>query len=1092
MLRNKIHLFIPALVALILTAAPTAFALQSRDRVAQGNNVGLEVSLSSTIWNGTSQFPKGSGNLIPTFEGGWGHVLAVVRDKNGDGLKEDTLYGGGRARSMSGQNNSLESYSELQALYDAGERMSQASSRIEHNRVWTSLDAEDLASWPPEFREGRSASGAPILHGAETIVARLGDAFNSSFAGSNAPRGADFEYTMYFLNFAESNNMVYGKLFIRNMSEYLKWNDNAGFTGQVASTPDGQNWNFVLCYNTNYFGIGTTAVSMDEGWAFQPRQGIEVMVDYNGMESGFTNGGVAFHVGHVPLRLPMFKDQQIVLSGHHCARFGSEFGGPVAKDVYGLADAGLVYRASLGELLSPSEVETTAQQMYGGQINPFTGRPIWGWPGTMRPTDQYYDSWLWGRMGRFQYTTYGEFRDFGPRDSTSYDFALMFVYPKNAPMVLKQTDLANLYDPAVQVGMENMSYYAEVAQVVYEGGYILPETPVPPPLTIIPGDRQVTITWSNINLNTPDAYYGFLQQHPELDPNGLYRQYDFEGYRLYRSFVGPSDSHSEQIWEGNLTNGSVAFSYVDRWDADQPYYRLRDGLRVWYALVPYDRNYDPAQQIYFSLPDPASGKTWNRPREGMYTVTPRSDASNYRPAELKAISFEGSGATVQPAGVNFATLSGQKDADGNGWITQTPVFLAPAATITLTPVIDEKITQDFSVYLGCTDWGPNGYRAGRRYVSLLDASGNVLDNSAPHLRARSGGGNSKVAFNGGMSSDGATYALAGQFDSQRTGTFQTQIETGGYTGADVGFAALRWGMSVSNPYYSDEAWVALVRTGQYKISWKSSGSGVSVDVVDNVRGVNIPFSPYIDGGGWGFCPTGTGPYDFHDELGVVWGGDDNEKTPQADRSNLLVETLPAGNTEEFNLFVGGQFFNFANVSSMPAAGAVMTVTTAFGAWNSDNTAFTQEPGPMYLGDRWKIDVQGFTMNKEDIDLGKIKVVPNPYIASSVLDLSPLSRRIEFVNLPDRCTIRIYTLGGNLVNVLNHIGSNRFGWGNYTDYDKVLQDNSAEAFAGYDNHSGTEPWNLRNRFGQTVASGLYFFHVTDARGKEFTGKFYVIN
>jgi len=119
-------------------------------------------------------------------------------------------------------------------------------------------------------------------------------------------------------------------------------------------------------------------------------------------------------------------------------------------------------------------------------------------------------------------------------------------------------------------------------------------------------------------------------------------------------------------------------------------------------------------------------------------------------------------------------------------------------------------------------------------------------------------------------------------------------------------------------------------------------------------------------------------------------------------------------------------------------------------------------------------------------------VPNPYLASSWLDLSPSSRRIEFVNLPSRCTIRIFSLGGHLVNVLNHIGANRHGWGNYADWDRLDNQNQPRVFTGYDNHGGTEPWNLRNRFGQTVASGLYFFHVTDQRGETHTGKFYIVN
>jgi hypothetical protein len=132
------------------------------------------------------------------------------------------------------------------------------------------------------------------------------------------------------------------------------------------------------------------------------------------------------------------------------------------------------------------------------------------------------------------------------------------------------------------------------------------------------------------------------------------------------------------------------------------------------------------------------------------------------------------------------------------------------------------------------------------------------------------------------------------------------------------------------------------------------------------------------------------------------------------------------------------------------------------------------------------------MDSKDADLSKIRVVPNPYLASSFLDLSPNSRRIEFVNLPDRCTICIYSLAGNLVNVLNHIGNNRVGWGNYTDWDRLDQNSQPRQFTGYDNHGGTEAWNLRNRFGQTVASGLYFYHVTDARRKTHVGRFYIIN
>ena len=63
------------------------------------------------------------------------------------------------------------------------------------------------------------------------------------------------------------------------------------------------------------------------------------------------------------------------------------------------------------------------------------------------------------------------------------------------------------------------------------------------------------------------------------------------------------------------------------------------------------------------------------------------------------------------------------------------------------------------------------------------------------------------------------------------------------------------------------------------------------------------------------------------------------------------------------------------------------------------------------------------------------------------------RRIYFMNLPPQCTIRIYTVTGDLVQTLTH--------------DSTVDD-------------GQEPWNLVSRDGMDVAFGIYLFHV-DAPG-----------
>jgi len=93
-------------------------------------------------------------------------------------------------------------------------------------------------------------------------------------------------------------------------------------------------------------------------------------------------------------------------------------------------------------------------------------------------------------------------------------------------------------------------------------------------------------------------------------------------------------------------------------------------------------------------------------------------------------------------------------------------------------------------------------------------------------------------------------------------------------------------------------------------------------------------------------------------------------------------------------------------------------------------------------------------------LDNIYVVPNPYVGSNEIEpANKLSgqnrgeRRIYFENLPTKCTIRIYTLSGELVTTLDHE-------------------------AGFDN--GREFWNLLNDDGFSVAYGVYLAHI-DAPG-----------
>ena len=84
------------------------------------------------------------------------------------------------------------------------------------------------------------------------------------------------------------------------------------------------------------------------------------------------------------------------------------------------------------------------------------------------------------------------------------------------------------------------------------------------------------------------------------------------------------------------------------------------------------------------------------------------------------------------------------------------------------------------------------------------------------------------------------------------------------------------------------------------------------------------------------------------------------------------------------------------------------------------------------------------------------------------------RKIAFLNIPDRCVIRIYTLAGDLCKVITHNG--------YSDSDTPYWYGKNGAY-----------WNLINDNNQAVMSGIYLFSVQDADKKkdDFVGKFVII-
>lgn len=113
--------------------------------------------------------------------------------------------------------------------------------------------------------------------------------------------------------------------------------------------------------------------------------------------------------------------------------------------------------------------------------------------------------------------------------------------------------------------------------------------------------------------------------------------------------------------------------------------------------------------------------------------------------------------------------------------------------------------------------------------------------------------------------------------------------------------------------------------------------------------------------------------------------------------------------------------------------------------------------------------QGFDNSKAVSELDNIAVVPNPYAGAASweafsTDVGRGERKIYFTNLPNNCTIRIYTLSGKLVDTIEH--------------------NSTIS-------NGQVSWNLVSSDGMDIAYGIYVFHVDAVGIGEKVGRFAVI-
>ena len=118
---------------------------------------------------------------------------------------------------------------------------------------------------------------------------------------------------------------------------------------------------------------------------------------------------------------------------------------------------------------------------------------------------------------------------------------------------------------------------------------------------------------------------------------------------------------------------------------------------------------------------------------------------------------------------------------------------------------------------------------------------------------------------------------------------------------------------------------------------------------------------------------------------------------------------------------------------------------------AEGTVIRLEPAiPLNAETVFEITMPQAELNSSEVaksSIDKVGVFPNPYFGTHGLEVSKYDRYMRFINLPKQATIRIFNLGGAFIARLEK-----------------------------DDNSDTIDWDIRNKDGLPVASGMYIAYI----------------
>lgn len=663
---------------------------------------------------------------------------------------------------------------------------------------------------------------------------------------------------------------------------------------------------------------------------------------------------------------------------------------------------------------------------------------------------------------------------------------------------------------AIGEGLAGLQASADWAQKLYDDGYVAPAPPPSPLVTAYPADGQVTLVWESEDRWIDNEVSKRIEEYVDVtDPEKI-----FEGYRVYRRDVSYNESTGNPVEDWTMlmefdkpsaTGNFFTVSHVGKQSdavienmGDEPsfadffknaVYMIKFNSSTSFEVVnttlwevmPYNAAFPADGGGYVVIKDPNTGEPHP---DGTY----RSGANIYFGGLYVQISDGPSGPPV--AGDIFRVVSTPSQALGEdagiknfytdeGLTNGLEYTYAVTSYDTGNPktgLIAMESSQIETMVHVVPRAQPAGYRGPTADIEQ-QGQGSVTVEPMVLAPNKVTGHPYKIVWYGAKQTDSAAYITGPgyqppAYEIVNTTTNQTVVEKQFFdwydplhqeavevlspmfdgivlkiTGVDVSYGSptenpindvkltagtvTGWEVNIQSPGVGENTWpnifwVTYYRPHTYSITFVDD---THVKVVDEDTGQEIQFNDQR-ADGYAIL-TGTGWRD---------------------------EYVPAETPGFFRIFIRGGYVYIKDPNGEISAGDVFAVEMGGVSAPQD-------------GDEFLLTTKEETLDAANIeaDLEKIRVVPNPYFVTNRAVLSEGTDKIFFTHLPPHCTIRIYTLAGELVRTIEHVSTELYS----------PDDRSSQGDKG-----GTASFELLNRYNQALASGIYIYHV-EARDESDT-------